>query len=78
MALLSIAVYLLGKQMGVVNPNWAICAILIGGFIYPYAFLILARHEPESFKPGPLFSIGTTASFILTTVGFGAAAIMAL
>ena len=78
MALLLIAFYLLGNQMGVVYPGWAIWAMLIGGFINPYAFLILARHEPEDFKPGPLFSIGTTASFILTTLGFGVAAVMVL
>jgi len=52
--------------------------MLIGGFVNPYAFLILARHEPEDFKPGPIFSIGSTASFVLTTLGFGVAAVMVL
>ena len=78
MALLLIAFYLLGKQMGVVYPSWAIWAMLIGGVVNPYAFLILARHEPEDFKPGPIFSIGSTASFVLTTLGFGVAAVMVL
>ena len=76
MALLIIALYLLGRQLNVVYPDWVIWSMLIGGFTNPFTFLIVAMYTPEEFKPGAVFSIGTMASFIITTVGFSAAVIM--
>ena len=78
MALLIIAFYLLGKQLNVVYPAWVIWSMLIGGFSNPFTFMMVAMHAPEAFKPGPLFVIGTMASFIITTVGFVAGALMVL
>ena len=78
MALLIIALYLLGRQLNVVYPDWVIWSMLIGGFTNPFTFLIVAMYTPEEFKPGMVFSISTMTSFIVTTVGFAAAVIMIL
>ncbi|MBT7641685.1 MAG: hypothetical protein HN715_01645 [Rhodobiaceae bacterium] len=78
MALLIIAFYLLGMQLDVVYPDWAIWAMLIGGFTNPFTFIIVAMSPPDAFQPGPIFGIGAMASFIVTTVGFVTAAIMIL
>ena len=78
MALLIIALYLLGRQLNVVYPDWVIWSMLIGGFTNPFTFLIVAMYTPEEFKPGMVFSISTMTSFIVTTVGFTAAVIMIL
>ena len=78
MALLIMAFYLLGQQLNVVYPDWVIWSMLIGGFTNPFTFIIVAMSAPDEFMPGPLFSVGAMASFIITTVGFVAAAIMVL
>lgn len=78
MALLIIALYLLGRQLNVVYPDWVIWSMLIGGFTNPLTFLVVAMSTPEDFKPGVVFFVGTMASFIITTAGFVTAAIMLL
>jgi hypothetical protein len=78
MALLIIAFYLLGQQLTITYPDWVIWFMLIGGFTNPILFLVIARHEPGTFKPGPVFGLGAMVSFIITTLGFVAAALMIL
>lgn len=76
MALLIIALYLLGQQLDVVYPDWVIWSMLIGGFTNPLIFMVAALYTPEEFKPGAIFLVGTMISFIITTVGFATAALM--
>ena len=78
MALLIIAFYLLGKQLNVTYPDWVIWAMLIGGFTNPVTFIFVAMSPPDAFKPGPLFAAGAMVSFIITTAGFVAAAVLVL
>ena len=78
MALLLIGFYLLANTFGITYPAWAVWSMVIGGFTNSFTFILVAMQTTEDFKPGPLFAIGTTASFIITTLGFGAASIMVL
>lgn len=78
MALLILAFYLVGRQLNVVYPDWVIGSMLIGGFTNPLIFIVAARYTLEEFRPGAAFIVGTMISFIITTVGFGAAAFMIL
>jgi hypothetical protein len=78
MALLIIAFYLLAKQLDVTYPDWVIWSMLIGGFTNPFTFIIVAMSPPDEFKPGPIFGASAMVSFIITTAGFVAAALMVL
>lgn len=78
MALLLMGFFLLARTYDINYPVWAVWFMIIGGFTNSFTFIIVAMHVPEDFKPGALFVIGTMASFIITTLGFGAAAIMLL
>lgn len=78
MALLLIGFFLLARAYDIAYPVWAVWFMIIGGFTNSFTFIIAAMHAPENFKPGPLFAIAAIVSFIITTLGFGAASVMLL
>lgn len=78
MALLLMGFFLLARAYDITYPAWAVWFMIVGGFTNSFTFIIVAMHVPENFKPGPLFAVGTTASFVITTLGFGAASVMLL
>lgn len=74
MALLLIAFYLLSVEL----PLWVIATMLFGGAMNPFMFIIVSMSKPEEFRPGPWFMALTMTSFVSTTVGFGAAAVLVI
>lgn len=72
MALLLIVFYLLNVEL----PTWVIVTMLFGGAVNPFMFIVVSMSKPEEFRPGAGFMGLTMTTFISTTVGFGAAAII--
>jgi hypothetical protein len=72
MALLLMAFYLINVEL----PVWIIGAMLVGGFLNPFLFIVAAMNKPEAFRPGAVFMTITMFSFVSTTVGFAGAAIL--
>lgn len=74
MALLLFAFYLLNNPL----PGWVVATMLFGGAVNPFLFIVVAMSKPNEFRPTKLTSLITMASFISTTIGFGAASIIAI
>jgi len=74
MALLLIAFYLLGNNL----PAWVVACMVAGGALNPFLFIVVAMYKPGEFRPGAFVMAITMFSFVITTIGFGAAAIIAV
>lgn len=76
MALLLMAYYLLADELAFQYPTWVLLTMIVGAALNPFMFIVVAMHKPEEFRPGIMFKAMTMFSFITTTIGFAAAAIM--
>ncbi|MDH5737725.1 MAG: hypothetical protein OEZ23_05410 [Gammaproteobacteria bacterium] len=74
MALLLFVFYLLNQPL----PGWVIGCMLAGGALNPFLFIVVAMSKPDDFRPGRGFMLISMLSFIATTIGFAAAAIIAI
>jgi len=74
MALLLIAFHLIAVPL----PGWIVVCAIVGSFSNSSMFIVLAAVEKPDFSPFKPLGIIGTASFILTTLGFGGAAVTVL
>ena len=68
--------FLMMRTLSLTPPSWVVASASIGAFFNPFAFLVRAiRPAYVTRAPAPFMAM-ITVSCILTTVGFGASAIL--
>lgn len=72
MSLLLYVFYLLDPPM----PSWMIGCAVIGSALNPFFFVIFAMTPQPDLRPQAPLGMLSSASFVLTTLGFGGAAIL--
>ncbi|MFM1921913.1 MAG: hypothetical protein RLZZ303_3547 [Candidatus Hydrogenedentota bacterium] len=73
MSLLLYVFYLLNPPL----PAWMIGCAVIGSASNPFFFILFAMNDKPDLRPQAPLGMASTASFVLTTLGFGGAAILA-
>jgi hypothetical protein len=66
--------FLLFAHFRVLPSSAVVLAMCIGSFMNPTGFLALAMKPDLPQRPNSLFGALMTASFVLTTIGYGGAA----
>ena len=74
MALLLFAFYLIALPL----PDWVVGCMLLGSATNPLLFLALAMRNTSHMPATSPLAVASVASFVVTTAGFGGAAVMIL
>ncbi|MBI1320357.1 MAG: hypothetical protein GC168_15625 [Candidatus Hydrogenedens sp.] len=64
--------------IGVPLPAWVVVCAIAGSLANPLLFLVLAAIEQPDYSPFRWLGITSTVGFLLTTLGFGGAAVVVL
>ena len=68
--------FMLYRALALTPPLWVVACVCIGSFFNPFAFFVRAV-KPDYLRNAPMAFVGMiTVSCILTTVGYGASALM--
>lgn len=74
MSLLLYVFFLLGVPL----PGWMIACTIIGSATNPLFFILFAAMPQPDLRPHAPIGIASTISFIITTAGFGGAAVLVI